>query len=65
MTAGCSSSVPMVLPMCLKTSAAEFICIMPDDGGGNMKTVGRTKPVRTSPAEKVRKPKKPPGRKDE
>jgi len=37
---------------------------MPDDGGGNMKTVGRTKPVRT-PAEKVRKPKKPPGRKDE
>lgn len=55
----------MVLQMSMKTSAAVFICIMPDDGGGNMKTVGRTEPVRTSPAEKVRKPKKPPGRKDE
>lgn len=30
-----------------------------------MKTIGRTKPVKITPAENVRKPKKPPGRKDE
>ena len=55
----------MVLQMSMKTSAAVFICITLIDGGESMKTIGRTEPVRTSPAEKVRKPKKPPGRKDE